>query len=159
MSKIWTKLNVKILKIRLELKNKKKNIFSEIIYEDFYNLEDLTKIKNFFNSTMSFLEQFDPIEKNLKVKLNINMSNKKNVFSYNQYNKTLNVFINNNYRNVKETLNHEFLHVLDYYNGKNNEPFSEIYNNIEDKINKKPKIAKLQNYILKGENVKKIQVY
>lgn len=104
---------------------------------------------------MSFLEQFDPIEKNLKVKLNINMSNKKNVFSYNQYNKTLNVFINNNYRNVKETLNHEFLHVLDYYNGKNNEPFSEIYNNIEDKINKKPKIAKLQNYILKGENVKK----
>lgn len=155
MSKIWLLSNIKILKIKLSLKNRKKNIFSEILYdgEDIKNLSDLTRIKNIFNNLIVFLEQFEPIKNNLNIKLKINLSNNSGVFSYKPIDQMLNLYANNMYPSIKEALNHEFLHVLDYYNGKNNEPFSEIYYNINEKIKKNIHIAELQYCILKGKNI------
>ena len=108
---------------------------------------------------MIFLNQFDEIKKDLKIKLVIDMSCKSDIFLYRPENHELRISINNNYINVKEILNHEFFHSLDYYNGKNQEAFSEmhknidkkIYTNIEKKIEKN--IVKLLNSILKGKEI------
>lgn len=108
---------------------------------------------------MIFLNQFDEIKKDLKIKLVIDMSNKDNIFLYRPKDHELRISINNEYTDVKEILNHEFLHALDYYNGKNKEAFSEIYTNVDEKIYEnvekkiEKNIVKLLNYILKGKEI------
>lgn len=160
MSKVIFNLRVWNFQRKLSVLNKGKNIFSNISYiSGEKNEEDIKKIKKFFKEVMIFLNQFDEIKKDLKIKLVIDMSCKSDIFLYRPENHELRISINNNYINVKEILNHEFFHSLDYYNGKNQEAFSEmhtnidkkIYTNIEKKIEKN--IVKLLNSILKGKEI------
>ncbi|HCJ8467955.1 TPA: hypothetical protein NV714_001677 [Escherichia coli] len=160
MSKVIFNLRVWNFQRNLSVLNKEKNIFSNISYvSGEKNEEDIKKIKKFFKEVMIFLNQFDEIKKDLKIKLVIDMSCKPDIFLYRPENHELRISINNNYINVKEILNHEFFHALDYYNGKNEEAFSEMHKNIDKKIyiNVKNKIEKniikFFNYILKGKKI------
>lgn len=149
------------LKKKLFILNKEKKVFSNISYiSEEKNYKNIRKIKKIFNEIGTFLDQFDENKKDLGIKLVINMSNESEIFSYKPKTKELKISIMNNYINVKEILNHEFLHALDYYYGKNGEAFSEIHVNIDNKIyidtDKKIEndITKLQKYILVGEKIK-----
>lgn len=135
MSKVIFNLRVWNFQRKLSVLNKGKNIFSNISYiSGEKNEEDIKKIKKFFKEVMIFLNQFDEIKKDLKIKLVIDMSCKSDIFLYRPENHELRISINNNYINVQEILNHEFFHSLDYYNGKNQEAFSEMHTNIDKKI-------------------------
>lgn len=149
------------LKKKLFILNKEKKVFSNISYiSEEKNYKNIRQIKKIFNEVGTFLYQFDENKKDLGIKLVINMSNESEIFSYKPKTKELKISIMNNYINVKEILNHEFLHALDYYYGKNGEAFSEIHVNIDNKIyidtDKKIEndIIKLQKYILVGEKIK-----
>lgn len=154
MSKFWFNINIEILKNNLKRKNNKNRIFSDIeyFYREDDSYEDLKKSKIFFNELISFVKQLEPIKKDFGIKLFIDMSNEKRAFSYDPYEKSLKICINSPYLNIKEVLNHEFLHILDYYNGKNFNAFSEMFSNIQTK--KKNNIYKIQHYILNGEKIK-----
>lgn len=136
MSKFITNLNNKMMKYRISDFFKKSPLDVDIKYinESEDKKETNMFLKEILNPLQVFLKQL-LLQNNNKLKFNIVIdcdTNFAGTCSYNGNNDTLCIKIKNRHKDLLITLNHEFLHVLDYKNGNPRTPFSEILNPEKD---------------------------
>lgn len=153
MSKIWYNFKINRFKKNILKLNKEKNIFNDIEFKDMDKdcSISIDTYNSFKKEITLFFNQLEPIKKSLNVKLVIKLSKKADNFWFSPQNNTMIVSVNNLHNNIKEVFNHEFLHLLDYYNSINKSSFSEDYENISKKIKRKKKIHSLQSDIIRGK--------
>lgn len=152
MSKYLDDIYLYFFKKNIEQLNKKKKIFEEIVFfgQERNTIINKDNYKKFKSGIEIFFNQFDGIDIPLPIKLIIDDTLKSDIFWYSPEKKAIILNINNKHISIIESMNHEFLHLLDYYNSINEQAFSEDFKNINKKLNNNKLVVNMQQNILNG---------